>query len=149
MIFISHRGNLHGKVRERENNPFYISEVLGMGFNVEVDVRRVGEEWFLGHDEPEYRVDRLFLEDERIWCHAKDIYTLGSLLRIDSHCFWHQTDDVTLTSENYIWTYPAKQLSSRSIAVMPEVANYKIVELKKCSGVCSDNIIEFRKKING
>ena len=149
MIFISHRGNLHGKTKERENDPFYISEALDMGFDVEVDVRRVEEKWFLGHDEPEYRVDKLFLENKRIWCHAKDIHTLECLLHIDCHCFWHQTDDVTLTSKNYIWTYPTKQLSPSSIAVMPEVANYKIVELKKCSGICSDNIIEFRKKING
>ena len=35
--------------------------------------------------------------------------------------FEHQEDDVTLTSEGYIWTYPNKQLTDNSIAVLPEL----------------------------
>ena len=51
------------------------------------------------------------------------------------HCFWHQEDDVTLTSEGYLWTYTGKQLTSNSIAVLPTT------ELNvDVAGVCTDEV---------
>ena len=38
MFFISHRGNVNGKNQEYENNPEYILEAIGLGFDVEVDI---------------------------------------------------------------------------------------------------------------
>jgi hypothetical protein len=35
--------------------------------------------------------------------------------------FFHQEDDITLTSKGYIWAYPGKQPIKNSIAVMPEL----------------------------
>ena len=60
------------------------------------------------------------------------------------HCFWHQSDDVTLTSKNYLWTYPGKQLTFKSIAVLPEQADYSEIDLRKCTGICSDYIEKYR-----
>jgi hypothetical protein len=34
--------------------------------------------------------------------------------------FWHQNDDFTLTSKNYIWTYPGQPYTASSVIVMPE-----------------------------
>jgi len=61
----------------------------------------------------------------------------------DIHCFWHQEDDVTLTSKGYIWTYPGKDLTENSIVVMPEKYLEKWWEysFKKCRAICSDYII--------
>ena len=63
------------------------------------------------------------------------------------HCFWHQKDDVTLTSDGYVWTYPGKGLINNSICVMPErygvKKNHK--SLKKCAGICSDVINQYRQ----
>ena len=53
----------------------------------------------------------------------------------DVHCFWHQEDDVTLTSKGYLWTYPNKQLTPKSIAVLPE----GVIE-EEIAGFCSDFI---------
>lgn len=33
------------------------------------------------------------------------------------NCFWHQEDDYALTSSGYIWTYPDKLLTDKSIIV--------------------------------
>ena len=93
MIFISHRGNTNGSNPEKENQPNYIAEAWEIGYEVEIDVWRIGEKWFLGHDNPQYKVDLKFLQNERLLCHAKNLEALDHMLMLgDIHCFWHQED---------------------------------------------------------
>ena len=42
MIFISHRGNLEIESPSRENSKDYILEAINCGFNVEVDIWKIG-----------------------------------------------------------------------------------------------------------
>ncbi len=138
MILIAHRGNLNGKTN-RENQPEYIQEALVQDFDVEIDVWYVNDEFWLGHDMPQYKIEENFLENPRLWCHAKSIDTLYKMTSNSLiHCFWHQEDDVTLTSRGYLWTYPGKQLTKKSICVLPE----KRFEAEM-AGVCSDYIKEW------
>jgi hypothetical protein len=48
-----------------------------------------------------------------------------------------------LTSRNYIWTYPGKSYTPKSIIVMPEM-NHKIkfedLKALSCFGICSDYV---------
>ena len=60
MILISHRGNLNGKTDD-ENKPKYIEEALSQGFDVEVDVWYDNKQFYLGHDEPQYLIQKDFL----------------------------------------------------------------------------------------
>ena len=138
MILISHRGNLNGKT-DRENQPKYIEEAIFHDFDVEVDVWYDGKQFWLGHDKPQYKVSEGFLEHPNLWCHAKNIdalYVMNTNYHI--HCFWHQEDDVTLTSRGFFWTYPGKQLTEKSICVLPE----KKLDVE-VAGVCSDFIVRF------
>ena len=57
MKFISHRGNTDGPNLEWENDPSRIEEVLEKGYDVEIDVWKIGSKLFLGHYGPEYTVD--------------------------------------------------------------------------------------------
>jgi len=141
MIFISHRGNLDGKVPNNENSPEYISKALSKGFDVEIDVWFVENNFFLGHDAPEYKINSKFLENDKLWCHAKNIDALLNLSKINSIYFWHQEDDYTLTSNGYIWTYPGKNLTNKSICVLPELEKK---EKLNCYGICSDFILKYR-----
>ena len=139
MILISHRGNITGPNKEMENKPEYIEKTLKMDYDVEVDVWCFGDGgYWLGHDKPQYYVDESFLRNKKLWCHAKNIQGLYSMLEDSIHCFFHQEDDVTLTSKGYMWTYPGKNLTKNSIAVLPE----KVRKLSPDSvaGVCSDYI---------
>ncbi len=138
MILISHRGNINGKSNE-ENHPDYIDIALTQGFDVEIDVWKVNEvEWYLGHDEPQYKIDFDFLQNDKLWCHAKNIDALYGMMGSGVHCFWHQKDDVTLTSNGFLWTYPGKELTKSSIAVLPESKpNLEV------AGICSDFIVRF------
>ena len=145
MIYISHRGNLYGPNPELENKPDQINKVLSMGYDVEVDVWKKNNLWYLGHDEPVYKIEEGFLLRRGVWCHAKTITTFESLIKIDAVSFWHQEDDCTFTTNKYIWTYPGKELTPSSICVMPENTEQ---EIKNCAGVCTDYPIFYKEKTN-
>jgi len=138
MFLISHRGNLNGKCDE-ENHPDHIDMALAQGFDVEIDVWKVLDEYYLGHDEPQYKVSMKFLKNEKLWCHAKNIEALYDMNKEGVHCFWHQTDDVTLTSKGYLWTYPEKGLTKNSIAVLPKEIDKNL----NCYGVCTDEVVRW------
>ena len=136
---ISHRGNLTGSNKDLENNPSYIEKAINLGFDVEVDVYFKKNQLFLGHDEPIFRIDVSFLKNKKIWCHAKNIESLDYLLNFnDIHVFWHQNDDFTLTSRGYIWTYPGKYVTNKSILVLDK--NISKQNLPVCMGICSDYV---------
>ena len=142
MLFISHRGNLDKINREDENKPSYVLNALEQKFNVEVDIWFSNGKFYLGHDNPEYEVDNNFLKNKGLWFHAKNIEAFHELLKLNTVCFWHQNDDVALTSNGYIWTYPGKQLMINSICVLPELHKIKKFE---CAGICSDFIRSYLK----
>lgn len=149
MKFISHRGNIEGRKEKEENSPEKILFCLYNLYEVEIDVWYINNVFFLGHDEPIYEIDDNFLKDSRLWCHAKNIESLKKMLELNINCFWHQEDDYTLTSKNYIWVYPGKPLIDGAIAVMPENTEYKLSELEKCHGICSDNIKLYKQLLKG
>ena len=145
MILISHRGNTNGKHPSSENNPGYIDEAIGFGFDVEIDVWMVEGVLLLGHDEPQYGITQQWLNEraDKLWIHCKNIEAVEWFYVLKSfNYFWHQEDTITLTSKGYIWAYPGKQPIKDSIAVMPEI--YKD-NLTVCKGICSDNIIKYKK----
>jgi hypothetical protein len=143
MILISHRGNINGRIEEKENHPEYIDNAIELGYDVEVDVRMIDNELFLGHDAPQYKViwNWLSTRYERLWIHCKNIEAIEWFNENGFNYFWHENDTVTLTSKNYIWAFPGKQPIQRSIAVMPEIFND---DVSNCIGVCSDYIINYK-----
>ena len=141
MYLISHRGNINGIQKDNENKPQYIDKALSSGYDVEVDVRFDNNKFFLGHDFNQYQINKDFLLNEKIWCHAKTKESLMALQEINAHYFWHQEDDYTITSKGFIWTYPGKKLLPQSICVLPENENYKNID---CLGICSDFIQRYK-----
>jgi len=140
MKIISHRGNLNGPNSITENSILAINTALYKGFDVEIDVWFKNGKWYLGHDKPNYQIDESFLENKKLWCHAKNLDALNLMLKNKKiHCFWHQNDDFTLTSKNYIWTYPDKDTRDNSIIVL--IKKEKIP--KKTFGICTDFPISF------
>ena len=143
MILISHRGNIDGRNPIYENSDKYCQTAIDKGFNVEIDVWYT-DTWWTGHDRPGYRVDIDFLKKKEVWCHAKNIEALNKMLSYPQiHCFWHQEDDVTLTSRNFIWTYPGKPLTESSIVVLPELNSKTTILPPNIFGVCSDYILNY------
>ena len=143
--FISHRGNINGKNPNMENNPAYIDEAISAGYDVEIDIRVIGDKIYLGHDEPQYEVDYKWLAEryENLWIHCKNVESLDFVRKARLHWFWHEEDTLTLTSKGYVWVYPGKQPIKNSIAVMPEI-NEDDVSL--CIGICSDQIEKYKNE---
>jgi len=149
VILIAHRGNISGPNSKKENHPDYILKAIQKGFEVEVDIWRIENKWILGHDEPQYEIKKSFFESKSvnfIWFHAKNIFALNTLTSKNAELkfFWHQEDEYTLTSNKYIWTYPGKTLTRKSICVMPEISNYSLEQLSKSSGICSDHVLRYK-----
>lgn len=143
MLFISHRGNLNGIKKKLENHPKYLLKALENGFSVEADVWLYKKKIYLGHDGPKYLLtNRLLKFKKKIWFHAKNIDVLPFLKKKRLIYFWHQKDDVTITSNGYWWTYPGKKILKNSICVLPKHIKKKL----NCAGICSDNIMNIKKK---
>jgi hypothetical protein len=144
MILISHRGNIDGKQTNLENNPNYVDNAINLGYDVEIDVWLFNSEFYLGHDEPQFLISFDWLEKRKnkIWIHCKNLDCVSFLndYNKDFNYFWHQTDDLTLTSFGYMWVYPGKQPIKNSISVLPEINNDNV---SKCIGICSDVILKF------
>ena len=141
MILISHRGNINGRKPELENGQRYCQTAIDAGYNVEIDVWVYDGIFWTGHARPQYRVDEDFFLKEEVWCHAKDIEALKRLLDLGAHCFFHQNDNVTLTSEGYLWTNPTHQLTEKSICVLPEL---QTIDIEGCAGICSDYVERYK-----
>lgn len=141
MRYIAHRGNMNGP-SALENHPDHIREALQAGFDVEVDVWLIdGDIWF-GHNEPQYPAHITVLNN-RYWLHCKNIEALrffGGIEINEANVFWHESDDYTLTNKRFIWTNIGKDLTGRSIMVMPEITDSTLENTLDvdCAGICSD-----------
>lgn len=152
MRLISHRGNINGKNELLENSPSYIDIAIKEGYDVEIDLWIDNDEFYLGHDEPTYPITLNWLVDRslKLWVHCKDLKTIEELKRLEDenglrniNYFYHQTDDVTMTSEGILWVYPGKQPIQYSVAVLPETNKD---DVSKCYGICSDIIETYKNE---
>lgn len=134
---ISHRGNINGINEKTENQPDQILKVLKMGFDCEVDVWLTQGSFYLGHDEPQYKIDYSFLCKEGLWIHCKNLEALESV-PISSNYFWHEEDCYTLTSKKFIWTYPEKKVGKRAV-IVDNNSDWRNHDYD-CFGVCTDYI---------
>ncbi len=143
MKLISHRGNISGPDVD-ENKPSHIENAISLGYDVEVDLWLVNDVLYLGHDNPQYEIIYDFLLDSKLWIHCKNIEALLYLKEMNNtnNYFWHQEDDVTLTSNGFLWTYPGKHLTKYSIAVMPETKPFDNISISY--GICSDYIKSYK-----
>ena len=147
MKYIAHRGLFQGPDKERENSPEQIILALNKRYDCEIDVWRIRNEWWLGHDAPTYKIDEAFLGKHGLWIHCKNLDALYelSIRTLQYVYFWHQEDDFTLTSNQFIWTYPGKHLSNNSIAVVPErdAKSWEYAKSVSIYGVCTDYVEKF------
>jgi hypothetical protein len=142
-ILISHRGLFSGPDPKLENTYQQICTALDLGYDVETDIRFIDNQWWIGHDEPQWKTDENFLRIRNLWLHAKNLGALQRLIDLGANCFWHQSDDYTVTNHGFIWAYPGKEYSSsKLVMVMPEWADPTLSHCKNiaCYGICSDYV---------
>lgn len=142
MKIISHRGNLYGKKIEYENTPNYIEQAFYAGFDVEVDLWFIDDNFYLGHDIPIHLIESSWLisNSNFLWCHAKNIEAFYKLFCLKLNCFWHEKDKITITSKGIPWCYPGTFVKN-GITVCLETAKID----KNIYGICTDYPIEWQK----
>lgn len=152
MYIIAHRGNTSGP-SDDENSIDQILSALAEGFDVEIDVRAEDGHLFLGHDEPQEMLPEWLMDkfNSNLWVHCKDIDALYliSTMYPNSNYFWHQSDDATVTSKGYFWTYPGKQLTEKSVYVLPELSSdeeFNHLIKNNPYGVCTDFPFKYEKQ---
>ena len=146
MIYISHRGNISCVNREKENSPEYIVKALDLGFYVEIDLFKIGNDLFLGHDEPKNPVGIDFFKENyaMLWIHCKNFEALNYFSgHKEINYFWHENDKFTLTSQNIIWTYPEQTVGEKSVIVCQTLEQTEKYFTADCWGICTDYVNEF------
>ncbi len=138
-LIISHKANLSGPNPETENKPEHIEWVIKQyDLDCEVDIWNIHNEWYLGHDYPQYKIDYFWLLKYKkwLWLHCKNLLALDNLSSGDNfNCFWHENDGYTLTSKGYIWTFPNYLTTSNCIIVLK---NENDVIPSEAKGICTD-----------
>jgi len=147
-LLISHRGNIYGPNPNEENSPKYVEAALERGCHVEIDLWFIDGEFFLGHDEPLHLVDMGWLSKRGLWIHCKNVEAISALQAFLGDAptvfFWHQEDDMTLTSNGFAWVYPGKPIpEQRGIAVLPEL--HPEWDLTKAVAICTDYVDRYNK----
>jgi hypothetical protein len=146
MILIAHRGNYKGREEKRENHPALIGEALCLGFHVEIDVWLQGAKFYLGHDKPVYPLNEELLFDNRVWVHAKNPEAAIILAQIPViHYFWHESDTMSITSMNYVWTCQPTITGLHTI-YMEVDQNIPHQNPFFIGGICSDDVMRFCAK---
>jgi hypothetical protein len=142
MQLISHRGNIDG-ISKLENQPDYIDSAIELGYDVEVDIWYIGGKIYLGHDLGQYQIDINWLNErsDKLWIHCKNHPALELMCETNLHYFWHDEDDVTITSKGIIWVHPKIKPLEKGIAVLPERHNWPVGD---CLGICSDYIKQYK-----
>lgn len=154
MKLIAHRGNLTGPNPIRENSIDYIEEAISEGFDVEIDLRVKDNQYYLGHDNPQYFVTLEWLEKNKkyLWIHCKNREALEKMSNTDFNYFWHESDSYTLTSKGVGWVYPGQIPYANSVIVMPESISlynfsHGVEYIKSSYGICTDTPIYYKEKV--
>jgi hypothetical protein len=138
MLKIAHRGNTNGP-SSKENSPEYIQSAIDQGYNAEIDIWLINEKLFLGHDFGQYEIteDFLYHNAHSLWIHCKNFEALDYFSKLGNYFnyFWHETDDHTITSHMFLWTYPEKQVGQWSVIVDLEGKGKH-----DCYAICTDYV---------
>ena len=141
MVLISHRGNVNGRVLDRENTEQYIDDAIALGYDVEIDVWYQDANYWLGHDNPERVIDLRWLlkRKDNLWIHCKNFRALSSL---SDHLtvFYHSQEAYTLISNGLIWAHNIHDVDDKCIIPLlddKDVEQWKPVHVH---GVCSDYV---------
>lgn len=152
MKLISHRGNYNGIRPERENKPSYIDTTLSMGYDVEVDIRFIEGDFYLGHDTPDTKINEEWIlnRKEKIWFHCKDLYSAQQFKKMNSDIkyFCHSNDDFILTSTNHIWVHNLNlNLDDSCIIPLLDEKSAKSYDNQLVYAICTDHIDILKNKI--
>lgn len=147
MKLISHRGNIDSLKPDLENSPKYIDAAINLGYDVEIDIRLINDELFLGHDAPDYKITLKWLLDRKnnLWIHTKNFTALSYLIDYDIKTFYHKKEDhVIINNCNLIWSHNLYEANEKSIIPLLNISEMNNINYN-VYGICSDFVLNIRE----
>lgn len=153
MKIISHRGNINGPVFEKENRPSYIDCAIALNYEVEVDVRFIDGDFWLGHDEAQYRINKSWMDlrKDKLWFHCKNIESSLELLKMNEgyKYFCHFQDNYVITSSGKIWVHDLLgKINQDCIIPLLDLESINTYNNDIPYAICSDYVSICNKKFN-
>jgi hypothetical protein len=151
MRIISHRGNVSGPSPKYENSPEFIDSALSLGLDVEVDLRIVNNNFFLGHDNPDFEVsiDWLNQRKKNLWIHTKNFNAFEQLLELNNNFifFYYTLEPLVLISNGKIWCHQIENITNPPNCIAPLISKASLLEEKRTNwfGVCTDYPLYLKK----
>lgn len=153
---ISHRGNISGAFPDLENRTEYIDAAISHGYDVEVDVRLIGDKLYLGHDAPQHQVAAQWIMDrsKNLFVHSKNSGAFSLMIEYGMKTFYHVGDPhVSIANTDLIWSHNIGEYTKRSIIPLMSRSDmnsfgsfYELInknsssEAEKIYGICSDDV---------
>jgi|LauGreDrversion4_2_1035121.scaffolds.fasta_scaffold02508_14 hypothetical protein len=166
MRIVSHRGNLTGPDKDKENTEPYLLEALERGFDIEFDIWYMGSKFWLGHDVPtkSFSIDTLIqwatvYQNQNFYVHCKHVWALEQMVKTKKKNiipFFHDIDQCILLSDYTIWVHPnainAVSVRENCIAVFPACKTIKYdinydVDFERFHGICTDYPLTLRNSL--
>lgn len=151
MKIISHRGNIKGPIPDKENRPSYIDCAIQLGYDVEVDIRFIDGEFWLGHDIPQYKIEQpwMVLRKDKLWYHCKDLQSALKMAELKIFKFFcHTEDSYVITSTGHLWVHDLNEDINHT-CIIPLLDLHSIIYNKNLNpfAVCTDYVYELKIKI--
>lgn len=154
MKIISHRGNLNGASCIEENTKKYIDIAIENSFDVEIDLWKLNNEYFLGHDSPDHNVTLEWLSKRRnkLWIHTKNFNAFEALLENKNKFkfFYYTSEPIVLVSNMKIWCHQHDKISNPKNCIVPLLSKTCLIKNKETNwhGVCTDYPLFLKKSLN-
>ena len=147
MILISHRGNIDSINPEKENTHFYIDDAILKGYDVEIDIWKIENKLFLGHDIPEHETSISWLKErkEKLWVHCKNFDALSYLVKEDIRVFYHSKEEYTILNNRVIWAHNLEKVDKNCIIPLLTLEQVEKWKPQQVYGVCSDFVYQFKQ----
>lgn len=144
---------MDGQRNPKENTVQAVKEAISLGYEVEIDVWKTNDGWFLGHDGPENKVSLFFLilNCRKLWLHCKNSSSFNILKWFGG--FMHDSEpqvEVNTILNRFEWNHSSNHhYDNKTVCVIPELHGLKPEDYIRAYGVCSDSIVnieyEFKK----
>ena len=138
---IAHRGRIENS-KYQDNTLEAIKESLDKGLSVEIDLMKINERFYLGHDNPNFEIQLSEIDYDKVYIHMKTPHIIDT---IKADFFFIENDSYALTKKNKIWTnYNNKEYNQDSIMCSAELVggNFNMNKIfswaKKAHGICTD-----------
>lgn len=149
-VLFAHRGNVDGP-SPHENSIDHVDRAISLGYSVEVDLLRVGNDWYLGHDFPVARVSASWItaRSGQLLLHAKTCEAAAALASTNLawgwHYFCHSSDPYVLTSQGKLWVHNLSYVPQPSSPVIVPLITLELLKsyTHQVHGICSDYVSQY------